>query len=86
MSRVTCPALVVAGDADPMTPPWMARRIVEAAGGRAELRIVRGGDHESTHLEREDGADAFGETMGAFLDRLGRDGTIPPADLERDRP
>jgi pimeloyl-ACP methyl ester carboxylesterase/predicted glycosyltransferase len=42
-ARVTCPSLIVVGDADEITPPECSYRIAELTGG--ELHVRKGGGH-----------------------------------------
>ena len=43
--RITCPVLLVHGEADPTVPAFCARHLAEAIGENAEVRMVAGGDH-----------------------------------------
>jgi proline iminopeptidase len=46
LERVACPALVLAGALDPITPPHLAREIFDALpAGRAELRVFANCGH-----------------------------------------
>ncbi len=44
-ARMSCPILVIHGDADATVPQSEAQRIVQSAGERAQLKIILGGDH-----------------------------------------
>lgn len=45
LGRVTCPALLLFGDADPISPPIVGERLA-ALLPNAHLEIIRGGDHD----------------------------------------
>ena len=47
LSSIRCPALIVVGDGDQLTPPALAKEIAEGIGG-ARLAIVPGCGHLST--------------------------------------
>lgn len=76
LPRVTCPALVVAGEADGFTPPELSRAMAEAIPG-AELLVVQAGSHTAP-LERPE---LVGRTVREFLSRRvdGTGGEIEPA-------
>jgi hypothetical protein len=48
--RVTCPTLVIAGDADTIVPVSQTRQIHDAAGGPKRLVIIEGADHNDFDL------------------------------------
>jgi pimeloyl-ACP methyl ester carboxylesterase len=50
LSRIACPALVIGGEADIFTPPWMAREVA-AAIPRSELHLYPEAGH-AFHWER----------------------------------
>jgi pimeloyl-ACP methyl ester carboxylesterase len=45
LGRVTCPALLLFGDADPISPPFVGERLA-ALLPDARLEIIRGADHD----------------------------------------
>ncbi len=47
IARIDAPIVVVHGTRDRTVPPGDAARLVDAAGGRARLRLVPGADHRS---------------------------------------
>jgi fermentation-respiration switch protein FrsA (DUF1100 family) len=75
IGRVTCPILIVHGDDDELVPLSMGARLAAAATSPTTVRIVRGGGHESTHLEHED-LPGFADSLRAFLGGSPR--TAPP--------
>jgi pimeloyl-ACP methyl ester carboxylesterase len=44
LAGITQPTLVIVGDQDLLTPPWLAREVAEAIPG-ARLRVLEGGGH-----------------------------------------
>lgn len=63
LARIDCPALVVVGDRDVVTPPSRAQEIA-AAMPRATLRVMPG----IGHCPPFEAAAAFNALMGGFLD------------------
>lgn len=47
LAGITAPALVIAGDQDPATPPWHGAAIASGIPG-ARLRVIRGAGHLAT--------------------------------------
>ena len=45
VQRIRCPILIIHGEADPTVPLTAAHDLARAAGARATLHVVRGGDH-----------------------------------------
>jgi pimeloyl-ACP methyl ester carboxylesterase len=62
--RISAPALAIAGELDPVTPPAFAEAIVEAIG-HGDVETIAGAAHWC-HLEAPD---AVNEALVAFLDR-----------------
>ena len=54
VARITCPALVIHGDADPTVPVAQARALYAALPGEKELLILPGADHRFTGTEDRD--------------------------------
>lgn len=54
-SRIACPLLIVHGERDPLIPWQHGQRIVDEAGGPAELILVEGGNHGVNNLPFESG-------------------------------
>ena len=52
LGRVKCPTLVIGGEADIFTPPWMAREVAQAIPG-AELHLYPEAGH-AFHWEEID--------------------------------
>ena len=52
LGRIACPTLVIGGDADIFTPPWMAREVAGAIP-RSELHLYPGAGH-AFHWEQMD--------------------------------
>ena len=69
LGEITVPTLVLCGDLDASTPPWMAERTARALP-RAELEIVPGGRHMSV-IERPE---LYAAPVASFLARLSTDG------------
>jgi 3-oxoadipate enol-lactonase len=65
LAKVTCPALVVVGEADALTPPAEAEKMAKAIKGAKLATIPRAG-----HLSNLDNADAFGAALEPFLAAL----------------
>ena len=65
LARIACPALIVVGDEDVVTPPDVARQMHRAIP-RSELAVIPHGGHLS-NLEQPA---AFNDAVAAFLDRL----------------
>lgn len=63
LSAVTCPALVLGGALDPVTPPQCAIDIAEAVGSNAQLEMFEGCGH-GVHRDQPEAAD---KVMRAFL-------------------
>ncbi|MGH7900008.1 MAG: alpha/beta fold hydrolase, partial [Candidatus Binatia bacterium] len=49
LARVTCPALVVGGSEDPITPPHLSRELAESLRGRVRLELFDGCGHGAFH-------------------------------------
>lgn len=62
IARVTAPTVVVHGTRDRTVPPRDAARLVDAAGGRAQLRLIPGAGHRSIG--------AFLPVVGELADHL----------------
>src|SRR5690606_3449788 len=45
VTRVKCPLLIIHGENDATVPLSAARRLAEAAGNKAQLHLLPGGDH-----------------------------------------
>jgi len=43
--RVRCPVLLIVGEKDPRTPPWMSERVAATLAGAKEIWIVPGAEH-----------------------------------------
>lgn len=65
LSAITCPTLVLVGEADAITPPALAREIADGIAGAA-LSVVAGAGHLST-LEAPE---AVGAALSGFLKDL----------------
>jgi len=68
-ARVRCPWLILHGEADPVVPLADARLLHQASGGRAELEVLPGGDHQlvaPAHLAR-----VLARTAAFLRDALG---------------
>lgn len=50
VARTGAPVLVVVGEDDSIVPPELSRRVHDAAGGRSELVVVPGADHNDRAL------------------------------------
>jgi pimeloyl-ACP methyl ester carboxylesterase len=76
LSAVDVPTLVIAGDRDHFTPPWLSRRMALAIAG-AELLMVSGGSH-TTPLEAPERVE---HAVADFLRRRvpGCHTAVPPA-------
>lgn len=57
--RVTCPALILTGADDELTPPWMGERLQNRLAGPTEIHCLPGVDHGS--MARS--SDAIGLTL-----------------------
>ena len=71
LPSVTAPLLVIHGEADPLIPVEMGRRIAAAAPGAAEIVTLPGAGHSDHHL--------FGsyEAINGWIDRLRAKGGMP---------
>ncbi len=56
VARITCPVLVIHGDADPTVPAAQAVALHDALPGEKELCILPGADHRFTRQEDRDAA------------------------------
>jgi 3-oxoadipate enol-lactonase len=65
LRAIRCPALVIAGEEDPVTPVEMARAI-HAALPSAELAILR----SASHLSNMEQPEEFNRVLFRFLDRV----------------
>jgi uncharacterized protein len=45
VGKVSCPVLLITGDADDLTPPWMAKDLAAGLPGTAELVLIPGAGH-----------------------------------------
>ena len=64
LGAITAPTLVVAGEQDLLTPPWIAREVA-AAIPRARFEVIRGDG--SSHVLPLERADDFNRLVSAFL-------------------
>jgi pimeloyl-ACP methyl ester carboxylesterase len=68
--RISVPTIVIAGDADRLTPPAQAQRIADALPTPAGLTVLERTGHMSP-LERPDEvADALRDLLGRFASTL----------------
>ncbi len=64
LPAITAPTLVVVGEQDLLTPPWIAREVAEAIPG-ARFEVIRG--HGSSHLVAIERPDDFNALVVNFL-------------------
>jgi 3-oxoadipate enol-lactonase len=64
LSAITAPTLVVVGEQDLLTPPWIAREVAEAITG-ARFEVIRGDG--SSHLVAIERPDDFNRLVSNFL-------------------
>jgi pimeloyl-ACP methyl ester carboxylesterase len=64
LAAITAPTLVVVGEQDLLTPPWIAREVAEAITG-ARLEVIRGAG--SSHLATIERPDDFNQLVLNFL-------------------
>jgi 3-oxoadipate enol-lactonase len=64
LGAITAPTLVVAGEQDLLTPPWIAREVAAAIPG-ARFELIRGDG--SSHVLLIERADDFNRLVSAFL-------------------
>jgi 3-oxoadipate enol-lactonase len=65
LASIACPALVVVGEDDGLTPPAEAEKMAKGIKGAKLVRIPRAG-----HLSNADSPEAFGAALEAFLANL----------------
>jgi len=63
------PALLVVGENDRRTPPWMSRRIAAELAGPKELWVVPGAEHGGARAPEMTGYPEFFERLAAFFHR-----------------
>jgi pimeloyl-ACP methyl ester carboxylesterase len=63
LSQITCPTLVIVGNRDTLTPPELAREMVDGIPG-AELKII----DDCGHLSSIEQPDAVSEAIKTFLE------------------
>ena len=66
LPRITAPTLVVVGEQDLLTPPWVVREVAEAIPG-ARFEVIRG--NGSSHLVPLERPDDFNRLVLNFLGR-----------------
>ena len=66
LATITCPALVLVGDEDTLTPPELSQVIADGIAGATLVRIPRAG-----HLANVEQPPAFSSALAAFLEGLG---------------
>jgi 3-oxoadipate enol-lactonase len=64
LAAITAPTLVVVGEQDQVTPPWIAREVAEGIPG-ARFEVIRGAG--SSHLAPIECADEFNRLVSNFL-------------------
>lgn len=64
------PLMVVHGELDEVTTVSGSRRLVEAAGDKAELVVVGKAFHEMHNEDEEHGRDQFMQTLSNFLEKM----------------
>ena len=64
LGAITAPTLVVVGEQDLLTPPWVARELAEAIPG-ARLEVIRGAG--SSHVAPIERPDDFNRLVSDFL-------------------
>jgi pimeloyl-ACP methyl ester carboxylesterase len=64
LGNITAPTLVVVGEQDLLTPPWIAREVAGAIPG-ARLEVIRG--EGSSHLVAIERPDEFNQIVSNFL-------------------
>jgi 3-oxoadipate enol-lactonase len=64
LAAITAPTLVVVGEQDLLTPPWIAREVAEAIPG-ARLEVIRGPG--SSHVVPIERPDEFNHLVSDFL-------------------
>jgi 3-oxoadipate enol-lactonase len=64
LGAITAPTLVVAGEQDLLTPPWIAREVADAIPG-ARFEVIRGDG--SSHVVPIERADDFNRLVSDFL-------------------
>ena len=66
LATITAQTLVVVGEQDLLTPPWVVREVAEAIPG-AQFEVIRG--HGSSHLVPIERPDDFNQIVVNFLSR-----------------
>ena len=64
LSAITAPTLVVVGEQDLLTPPWIAREVADAIPG-ARFEVIRGDG--SSHVVPIERPDEFNRVVSSFL-------------------
>jgi pimeloyl-ACP methyl ester carboxylesterase len=64
LSAITAPTLVVVGEQDLLTPPWVAREVADAIPG-ARFEVIRGDG--SSHVVPIERPDEFNRVVSSFL-------------------
>ena len=64
LSAITAPTLVVVGEQDLLTPPWVAREVADAIPG-ARFEVIRGDG--SSHVVPIERPDEFNRLVSSFL-------------------
>jgi 3-oxoadipate enol-lactonase len=64
LGAITAPTLVVVGEQDLLTPPWIAREVADAIPG-ARFEVIRGDG--SSHVVPIEHPDDFNQLVSAFL-------------------
>jgi 3-oxoadipate enol-lactonase len=65
LSAIACPALVVGGEEDTVTPPDLSRAMQRAIRGAELVILPRAG-----HLSNLEQPEAFNDALARFLDRV----------------
>jgi len=80
VARIACPILIIHGDADETVPVDAARQIARAAGRRASVKLIAGGDHvfNTPNPLREDQPTSLQlkAAIDATLEFIGRTGSV----------
>jgi pimeloyl-ACP methyl ester carboxylesterase len=59
---VNVPMLALVATEDKLVPPWRSQRLVDAWGGKSELKLVEGKNHATIHSH-----EVYWESIGEFL-------------------
>jgi len=76
-ARVTIPVLLVVGEHDERTPPWMSREVYDSLPGPGELWVVPGAGHGGGEAPELVAYDEFFEKVRAFFKRRLKDSEGP---------